>query len=98
MQNPQPPAAAWSCCTTFFKPLASHLTPFEIEKAKKQTLKIFNMHLKQIAYHCQIEKTLTSYVARHSFTNYFKQKGVATDVISESLGHQNLEVTQAYLD
>ena len=26
-----------------------------------------------------------------------KQKGVATDIISESLGHQNLAVTQAYL-
>ncbi len=73
------------------------LTPIEIERAKKQTLKIFNMDLKQIAVHCKIEKTLTSYVARHSFANCLKQKGVATDVISESLGHQNLEVTQAYL-
>lgn len=85
--------------TSYVFPLlkSDHLTPIEIERAKKQTLKIFNMDLKQIAYHCQIEKTLTSYVARHSFANCLKQKGVATDVISESLGHQNLEVTQAYL-
>ena len=85
--------------TSYVFPLlkSDHLTPIEIESAKKQTLKIFNMDLKQIAYHCQIEKTLTSYVARHSFANCLKQKGVATDVISESLGHQNLEVTQAYL-
>lgn len=26
-----------------------------------------------------------------------KQKGIATDIISESMGHQNLAVTQAYL-
>lgn len=76
---------------------SDNLTPLEIERAKKQTLKIFNMDLKQITGHCHIEKTLTSYVARHSFANCLKQKGVATDVISESLGHQNLEVTQAYL-
>jgi len=36
-------------------------------------------------------------VARHSFANFLKQKGVATDVINESIGHQNLTVTQAYL-
>lgn len=69
----------------------------EIERAKKQTLKVFNMDLKQIALHCKIEKTLTSYLARHSFANCLKQKGVATDVISESLGHKSLDVTQAYL-
>ncbi|WP_209402483.1 site-specific integrase [Pseudozobellia sp. WGM2] len=85
--------------TSYVFPLlkSDDLTPIEIERAKKQTLKIFNMNLKEIACHCQIEKTLTSYVARHSFANCLKQKGIATDIISESLGHQNLEVTQAYL-
>jgi site-specific recombinase XerD len=34
---------------------------------------------------------------QHSFANCLKQKGIATDIISESLGHQNLAVTQAYL-
>lgn len=85
--------------TRYIFPLLKNdnLSPIEIERAKKQTLKIFNMDLKQIALYCKIEKTLTSYVARHSFANCLKQKGVATDVISESLGHKNLEVTQAYL-
>jgi len=44
-----------------------------------------------------IKKNISSYVARHSFANCLKQKGVATDIISESLGHQNLAITQAYL-
>jgi len=49
-----------------------------------------------LAHLCEITKNVSSYVARHSFANCLKQKGVATDVISESLGHQNLTVTQAY--
>lgn len=40
---------------------------------------------------------INSYVARNSFVNCLKQKGVATEIISESLGHQNLAVTQTYL-
>ena len=62
------------------------------------TLIITNKDLKEIAAICKIDKTLTSYVARHSFANSLKQIGVATDIISESLGHQNLAITQAYLE
>ena len=42
-------------------------------------------------------KSLSSSVLRHSFANCLKQKGVATDIISESMGHQNLTVTHSYL-
>jgi len=72
-------------------------TPIQLEDAKKQALKVFNQRLKEIAVHCNIKKQLSSYVARHSFANCLKQKGVATDIISESLGHQNLAITQVYL-
>ncbi|WP_394331704.1 hypothetical protein [Arenibacter certesii] len=44
-----------------------------------------------------MDKPLTSYVARHSFANCLKQKGVATEIISGSLGYQNLAITEAYL-
>ena len=57
----------------------------------------YNKELKELVNPCGITKNVNSYVARHSFANCLKQKGVATDVISESLGHQNLAVTQAYL-
>jgi site-specific recombinase XerD len=60
-------------------------------------LGIYNIKLKELAKICEITKNVSSYVARHSFANCLKQKGVATDVISESLGHQNLTVTQSYL-
>jgi site-specific recombinase XerD len=60
-------------------------------------LKKFYNDLKEIAGLCGIDKNVTSYVARHSFANCLNQNGVATDVISETLGLQNIAITQAYL-
>ncbi len=77
--------------------LRDHMTPIQIEYRKHKTLRKYNQDLKEIAKICKINKHVTSYVARHSYANCLKQKGVATDIISESLGHQNLAVTQAYL-
>ena len=44
-----------------------------------------------------INQALSSYVARHSYANCLKQKGVATDIIGESLGHADIKITQVYL-
>lgn len=77
--------------------LKENMTPTQIENRKSKTLKKFNKDLKEIARICDIDKNISSYVARHSFANCLKQKGVATDIISESMGHQNLAITQAYL-
>jgi len=85
--------------TKYVFPILLHdnLTPSQIGNRKHKTLQKYNLQLKEIAEICDINKTLSSYVARHSFANCLKQKGIATDVISESLGHQNLAITQAYL-
>ncbi|MDT0689720.1 site-specific integrase [Salegentibacter sp. F188] len=77
--------------------LKNNLSPQQIEDRKSKTLKRFNKDLKEIARICEIDKIVTSYVARHSFANCLKRKGIATDIISESMGHKNLTVTQAYL-
>ena len=77
--------------------LHNNLTPSQIANRKHKVLQRYNLQLKEIAKICGINKTLSSYVARHSFANCLKQKGIATDIISESLGHQNMAVTQAYL-
>ena len=77
--------------------LKDNMTPAQIEHRKHKTLVQYNKALKEIAKICNIDKPITSYVARHSFANCLKQKGVATDIISESMGHQNLAITQAYL-
>ncbi|MDT0687678.1 site-specific integrase [Autumnicola psychrophila] len=85
--------------TKYVFPILLHdnLTPSQVANRKHKVLQRYNLQLKEIAEICGINKTLSSYVARHSFANCMKQKGVATDIISESLGHQNMAVTQAYL-
>lgn len=77
--------------------LKNNLTPPQLENRKHKTLQRYNKELKEIAEICEIDKPLSSYVARHSFANCLKQKGVATDIISESMGHKNLAITQTYL-
>ncbi|TMU54813.1 site-specific integrase [Flagellimonas algicola] len=77
--------------------LRENLDHTQIANRKHKVLGIYNRQLKELAKLCGIEKNISSYVARHSFANCLKQKGVATDIISESLGHQNLAITQAYL-
>ena len=77
--------------------LKENLTPIQIQNRKSKTLKKFNKDLKQIATLVGIDKKLTSYVARHSFATNLKQLGVSTDIISESMGHQNINITNAYL-
>lgn len=77
--------------------LKDDMTPMQIEHRKHKTSRQYNRDLKEIAFHCEIDTNLSSYVARHTFANCLKQKGVATDIISESMGHKSLAVTQAYL-
>jgi integrase len=77
--------------------LNERLTPMQIENRKSKKLKRFNNDLKKIAEIVGIDKPLTSYVARHSFATNLKELGVSTDVISQSMGHQNVSITTAYL-
>jgi integrase len=77
--------------------LEENMTYSHLENRRRKVLKRYNKRLKQIGTLCEIEKPVSSYVARHSYANCLKQKGVATDIISESMGHQNVAITQAYL-
>lgn len=72
-------------------------SPVQIANRKHKMLGLYNKQLKELARLCNIKKNISSYVARHSFANCLKQKEVATDTISESMGHSNPTVTQAYL-
>ena len=44
-----------------------------------------------------LDKSISSYTARHSFATHLKYAGISTDVIGESLGHKDVNVTRAYL-
>ncbi|WP_299060092.1 site-specific integrase [uncultured Polaribacter sp.] len=77
--------------------LKDNLTSKQIENRKDKVLTTFNKDLKEIARLCGIKENVTSYVARHSFANCMRTNGSSTEVISESLGHQELSTTKAYL-
>lgn len=53
--------------------------------------------MKNIGRQLGVDKNLTTYVARHSFSTVLKRSGVSTEYISEALGHQNLKTTESYL-
>lgn len=77
--------------------LKEGLTPGQVENRKHKTLKKFNRQLKEIAKIQGLEKTISSYTARHSFATNLKHFGISTDVIGEAMGHSNVEITKAYL-
>ncbi|WP_415376402.1 phage integrase SAM-like domain-containing protein [Patiriisocius sp. Uisw_017] len=77
--------------------LSNELTPTQIENRKAKTLKKFNKDLKEIASLVGITTNVTSYTIRHSFATNLKYAGISMDVISETMGHQDVNVTKAYL-
>ena len=58
---------------------------------------LINDHIKAIAKSLNIQKSVTTYYARHSFTTILKNSGASTEFISEALGHSSLSTTKNYL-
>lgn len=77
--------------------LRNDLTPKQIEERKGKKLKKFNKDLKLIAETVGITKKVTSYVARHSFATNLREAGEGADIISQAMGHHDIQMTQAYL-
>lgn len=77
--------------------LKNDLTPMQIENRKHKTLKKFNKDLKELAKLAEVDKNVSSMTIRHSFATNSKQIGISTDVISQSMGHSNVNVTNSYL-
>lgn len=69
-----------------------------ISKATEDALRLYNRNLQRLAKRIGIEERLTSYVARHSWATAARKIGVSIDLISESLGHSDLRVTEVYLE
>ncbi len=74
-----------------------NLTEQQIFNRKDKTLKKYNKDLKIIALEADIDKNITSYVARHSFANNLRETGADKSTISQALGHRNQEITEVYL-
>ncbi|GAB3780586.1 site-specific integrase [Spirosoma horti] len=64
----------------------------------KQFVKTTNKYVRQIAETVGIDKDVTTYTARHSFSTVLKRSGAPIEFISESLGHQDIRTTESYLD
>jgi len=64
---------------------------------ERKALKIFNDQLGEIGKILGIEKKITSYTARYSYTNILVQNNVAMPIIQQALGHSNIATTQHYI-
>jgi integrase/recombinase XerD len=85
--------------TNYVFPILLHdvLTPMQIENRKQKILGQYNKALKILAEKAGITKNMTSYVARHSFAMCLREKGISIDIIGETLGHQSVLTTKAYV-
>nr|WP_321221359.1 site-specific integrase [uncultured Psychroserpens sp.] len=77
--------------------LSNEMTPKQIDNRKHKVLQRVNFRLKEIGHLANVETKLTSYVARHSMATILKQMGTSTDIISEIMGHSDVQVTMTYL-
>ncbi|GAB4038715.1 site-specific integrase [Spirosoma jeollabukense] len=75
-----------------------HQTEAQMNNRLNKILGQVNKDLKTLGERAGIDTPLTTYVARHSFATVLRQKGTATAVISQAMGHKSEAVTAIYLD
>ena len=56
----------------------------------------YNDYLKLIAVKANINKNITSHVARHTFAVYSLNEGIPIESVSAMMGHTNIKMTQHY--
>jgi len=77
---------------------AEHDTAKKIDARLDSALKDLNEDLKKMQEDAGIEKTITSYVARHSFATNLRHKKVDIGLIQEAMGHETESQTMIYLE
>ncbi|MEA1785515.1 tyrosine-type recombinase/integrase [Arenibacter sp. GZD96] len=70
---------------------------FQSKRRADNALSEFNKSLKVLSKMAGITKNVTSYVSRDSFAMCLREKGVSIDIIGETLGHQSVITTKAYV-
>ena len=81
-----------------FPVLEAGLTSSQERERIKDLIWRINKGLKSISDQLKLEKPLTTYTARHSFSTVLKRSGASIEFISESLGHSSILTTAHYLD
>lgn len=74
------------------------MTAIRQHEIAQQLVKTINKYIKRIARNVGINKDVTTYFARHSFATILKRSGTDISMISDLLGHSNLNTTESYLD
>lgn len=78
-------------------PLIPEDTPEErIFLVKKQKAKWFNNHFTEIANQLEIDKNITTYTPRDTWTNMGLSMGINIRMISKGLGHAHVETTEKH--
>jgi integrase/recombinase XerD len=78
--------------------LEPRMTPLRQYEAVQLLLGLINEWMSRIGRKLAIEKKITTYVARHTFSTVLKRSGVSTEYIQEALGHTDVRTTENYLD
>jgi integrase/recombinase XerD len=80
-------------------PMMEHnITPLRQVELIELFVQAINDWMAKIRKKLGIEKKVTTYVARHTFSTIMKRSGVSTEFIQESLGHTSIKTTENYLD
>lgn len=81
-----------------FPILQPNISPQRERELVQYLTKQVNKYMKRIVDELGIDKPVTTYAARHSFSTVLKRSGAPIEFISESLGHNSLKTTEHYLD
>lgn len=79
------------------------ILPFAVEVLERWnwelpgiSLKNYNEFIGKVMLRCQIDKHVTSHVARHTFACYCLRHGIRLEAVQRTLGHKKIETTQKY--
>ncbi|SOE23182.1 Site-specific recombinase XerD [Spirosomataceae bacterium TFI 002] len=77
--------------------LQPQMSAIEQKATISQFIKVTNKWMRNIGEKLNIQSTLGTYVARHTFSTILLQNEAPIALISKSLGHSSLATTEAYL-
>jgi len=69
----------------------------EIKKRVQQFVKQVNKYMKRISQKLELNVSVTTYYARHSFVTVLVRSGVDIHTIAESVGHSSMKVIDKYI-
>ena len=68
----------------------------ELDRQISSCTAYYNKDLKKIAAKCEIDKSLSSHIARHTFATIALRQGMRIEFVSKLLGHSSIKITQKY--